>query len=252
MIPPATEKVLAPVLLAMADDELILGHRNSEWTWHAPILEEDIAFANISLDELGHARLWYDLYTALTGANTDALVFLRSADAYRNVRLVELPRGDWAFTMLRQYLFDAFELVRGEQLLESRYQPLAEIAARIFPEERYHYRHTETWIRRLGLGTAESHRRTQLALDELWPYVSQLFQPWSGGDDTLPAGIFPEAHLLRTRWEKVVLPFLADAGLQIPALDMAPAEGRNAHTEHLAPLLQEMQEVARLDPDAVW
>jgi hypothetical protein len=117
-VQPALDQAVAAHLLAMADDELILGHRNSEWTGHAPILEEDIAFTNIALDELGHARLWYELHGVLTGASTDRLVFFRNAAAYRNVRLVELPRGDWAFTMLRQYLFDSFEVVRAELLLE--------------------------------------------------------------------------------------------------------------------------------------
>ncbi|MDT8304993.1 MAG: 1,2-phenylacetyl-CoA epoxidase subunit PaaC [Anaerolineae bacterium] len=251
-MPATPEKVVAPIVLAMADDELILGHRNSEWTGHAPILEEDIAFANIALDELGHARLWYDLHSTLTDTSPDTLVFFRPAGDYRNVRLVELPRGDWAFTMLRQYLFDAFELVRGEQLLESTYRPLAEIAARILPEERYHYRHTETWVRRLGLGTAESHSRTQLALDVLWPYAAQLFGPWPAGDKPSLAGIVPGLAHLRERWEALVLPFLADAGLKIPTLELATAEGRDVHTTHLAPLLQEMQEVARLDPEATW
>jgi ring-1,2-phenylacetyl-CoA epoxidase subunit PaaC len=251
-VQPALDQALAAHLLAMADDELILGHRNSEWTGHAPILEEDIAFTNIALDELGHARLWYELHGALTGANTDRLVFYRNAAAYRNVRLVELPRGDWAFTMLRQYLFDSFEVVRAEMLLESGYQPLAEAAAKVLQEERYHYRHTETWIRRLGLGTAESHLRTQTALERLWPYVGQLFLPLAPEHERLPATVYPEPQQLRSRWQELAMPFLADAGLQVRAVDKVSRDGRNVHTEHLAPLLQEMQEVARLDPDAIW
>lgn len=246
------QEALAVYLLGTADDELILGHRNSEWTGHAPILEEDIAFANIALDELGHARLWYELYGAISGASPDELIFFRPTEQYRNLRLVELPRGDWAFTMMRQYLFDAFELVRGLELLASSYQPLADVAGRILPEERYHYRHTESWIRRLGLGTAESYRRTQNALNDLWPYVGQLFQPWPAEQVEVLAGVLPTPHLLQTAWEELVRPFLADAGLQAPALTATSGEGRDAHTEHLAPLLHEMQEVARLDPDAAW
>ena len=149
------EGLLNCLLLAMADDELILGHRNSEWTGHAPILEEDIAFANIAIDEMGHARLWYELYGQRIGSAVDDLVFFRDPPDFRNVRLVELPRGDWAFSMLRQYLFDAFELARAEALLQSSYRPLAEMAAKIRQEERYHYRHSESWVRRMGLGTAE-------------------------------------------------------------------------------------------------
>lgn len=246
------EGLLSCLLLAMADDELILGHRNSEWTGHAPILEEDIAFANIAIDELGHASLWYDLYGERTGAGADDLVFFRDPAGFRNVRLVELPRGDWAFSMLRQYLFDAYELVRADQLLQSGYRPLAETAAKVRQEERYHYRHSASWVRRLGLGTAESHSRTQAALDSLWPYMAQLFQPLSADQDVLLAGIFPDAGRLQAAWEAMVLPFLADAGLQLPGASSAPEEGRDVHTPHLAALLQEMQEVARLNPGAAW
>lgn len=249
---PAAEQLLTGLLLAMADDELILGHRNSEWTGHAPILEEDIAFANIAIDELGHARLWYDLYGERAGASADDLVFFRDLANFRNVRMVELPRGDWAFSMLRQYLFDAFELVRADQLLSSSYRPLAEAAAKVRQEERYHYRHSESWTLRLGLGTAESHSRTQTALDSLWPHAGQLFQPLSAEQDTLLDGVFPAAAALRTAWEQIVLPFLANAGLQLPGPISIPEEGRKVHTPHLASLLQEMQEVARMNPGAVW
>lgn len=248
----AAEELLSGLLLALADDELILAHRNSEWTGHAPILEEDIAFTNIAIDELGHARLWYDLYGERTGDASDDLIFFRAPAAFRNVRLVELPRGDWAFSMLRQYLFDAFELVRAEQLLGSSYRPLAGAAAKVRQEERYHYRHSESWIRRLGLGTAESHSRTQAALDNIWPSVGQLFQPLSADQDTLLAGVFPPVAELQSAWEAVVLPFLADAGLQRPATSETAAEGRDVHTPHLASLLQEMQEVARMNPGAAW
>lgn len=251
-MPPANEQTLAAHLLAMGDDELILAHRNSEWTGHAPILEEDIAFANIALDELGHARLWYDIYGALTGANADDLIFFRDAAGYRNLRLVEAPRGDWAFTILRQYLFDAFELVRADLLQHSAYEPLAAAAARVLQEERYHYRHTESWVRRLGLGTAESHLRTQMALDRLWPDAAQLFQVIAPELERLPQSVYPEAGELRARWEETVLPFLADAGLQVPPLARVVRDGRDVHTEHLAPLLAELQEVARQDPGAAW
>ena len=131
MIAPDLAAPLADRLLALADDELILAHRNSEWAGHAPVLEEDIAFANLALDEMGHAAIWYGLREALTGESADRLIFFRDAGAYRNAQLVELPRGDWAFAMLRQYLFDAAESVRLPQLANSAYRPLAEAAAKI-------------------------------------------------------------------------------------------------------------------------
>jgi ring-1,2-phenylacetyl-CoA epoxidase subunit PaaC len=162
-----TEPTPAAYLLALADDELILGHRDSEWTGHAPILEEDIAFANIAQDEIGHASLWYGLVQRLGGAEPDRLVFFRPPSEYRNAPLVELPKGDWAFSMLRQYLFDAAEAQRLPLLAASAHRPLAEAAAKIRTEEIYHLRHTQAWIERLAQGTAESHGRTQAALDLL-------------------------------------------------------------------------------------
>ena len=150
------KEALAHKLLAMADDELVVGHRNSEWTGHAPILEEDIAFTNIALDEIGHAKIWYQLLADLVGENPetypDKLVFHREATEYRNIQMVELPIGDWAFTIVRQYLLDAAEFVRLGELVQSQYQPMAEAAAKIRKEEIYHYRHTHAWLQRLGLG----------------------------------------------------------------------------------------------------
>jgi ring-1,2-phenylacetyl-CoA epoxidase subunit PaaC len=246
------ERALAAQLLALADDELILGHRDSEWTGHAPILEEDIAFANIAQDEIGHASLWYLLRKELTGDNPDRLVFFRNAGAYRSVQLVELPKGDWAFTMMRQYLFDAAELARLAQLINSRYRPIAETAAKIRTEEIYHYRHTSTWIKRLGLGTEESHRRAQLALDESWPYALQLFVPLPDEAILVSGGIVPNSDELRGAWEQTVVPFLKAASLSIAETRVPAATSREQHTDHLTPLLEEMQEVARLDPQAQW
>ena len=171
---------LAEYRLGLGDDEMILAHRNSEWAGHAPILEEDIAFANIALDEMGHAAAWYRLVAELREQSPesypDELVFGRTTSEFRNMQVVELPNGDWAFSLLRQYLFDALETVRLERLAESEWAPLAETAAKIRPEELYHVRHTEAWVRRLGLGTQESNERMQQAMDELYPYALQFFE----------------------------------------------------------------------------
>ena len=245
-------EALCERLLAMADDELILGHRNSEWTGHAPILEEDIAFSNIAQDEQGHAAVWYGLLGELTGQDVDRLVFFREAAGFRNAQMVELPKGDWAFTMVRQYLFDAAEKVWLLHLLSSEYRPLAEAAAKIRTEELYHFRHSSSWVRRLGLGTEESHRRTQAALDELWGYGLQLFVPLPGEERLVGAGFVPEAADARRAWEIAVTPFLVDSGLRVPKGVKAAAESRTEHTVHLEPLIAELQEVARLDPEAVW
>ncbi len=248
----ALQQALAAKLLALADDELILAHRNSEWTGHAPILEEDIAFANIAQDELGHAAIWLGLHETLTGRDPDQVIFFRAPEAYRNVQLVELPKGDWAFSMVRQYLFDAYELACLAHLITSEYAPLAEAAAKIRPEELYHYRHSSTWVRRLALGTAESHRRTQAALDSLWPYAQQLFVSLPDEPALVAAGYVPEPAITQQTWRAAVQPFLQDCQLIIPQTPTGAPPGRKEHTPHLTVLLAELQEVARLDPAASW
>ena len=250
---PDVERAIAAQLLAMADDELILGHRDSEWTGHAPILEEDIALSNIAQDELGHAILWHSLRKEITGDEPDVVVFWRDAQAYRNAQMVELPKGDYAFTMVRQYLFDAAETVRLARLADSAYRPIAEAAAKIRTEEIYHVRHTSAWMKRLGLGTEESNRRTQTALDELWAYALQLFVPLPEAASLVANGIVPEASEAQAAWEETVTPFLRHAGLIVPRTRHPIALSREQHTEYLAALLAEMQEVARLEgPEVRW
>jgi ring-1,2-phenylacetyl-CoA epoxidase subunit PaaC len=237
---------------ALADDEMILAHRNSEWAGHGPILEEDIAFANIALDEMGHASTWYGLLQELTGADPDRIVFFRDAGDYRNVQMVELPKGDWAFSMLRQYLFDAAEMVQLGHLAQSAYCPLAEAAAKIRTEEIYHLRHTGQWVKRLGLGTEESQGRMQRALDELWPYAQQLFVPLPGEALLVEAGMVVAAAVLGEAWRQIVKGHLEESGLHVPDRNRPPTTNRAEHTEHLPVLLAEMQIVARLDPEAEW
>ena len=250
---PVIERLLAERLLAMADDELILAHRNSEWTGHAPILEEDIAFANIAQDELGHAMLWYGQLAELTGDDPDRLVFFRQPAGFRNVQMVELPRGDWAFSILRQYLFDVYETEMLDELSSSSYRPLAEAAAKVRPEELYHRRHSSNWVHRLGLGTEESNSRLHRALEMLWPKTAQLFKAPDGGGQLVSDGLMPDLGQLRVRWATEVKPFLTAAELSLPA-DVEPeqAPARTSHSGHLAPLLADMQEVARLDERALW
>ena len=248
----AIQQILTQKLLAMADDELILAHRNSEWIGHGPILEEDIALANIAQDELGHANIWYELHQTITGDDPDELAFFREADQFRNVQLVELPRGDWAFTMLRQYLFDAYELLLLDQLQHSRYQPLAEACAKVRNEEIYHLRHTSSWIKRLGLGTEESNQRTQAALNELWPYAQQLFVPLPGESILVDEKIVPNLARLQESWLERVRPFLTAANLTIPHNQAPPTNTRREHSPDLTTLLADMQKVARLNRQAVW
>lgn len=234
-------------LTALADDELILGHRNSEWTGHAPILEEDIALANLAQDELGHARLYYDLRRELDGSDPDRLVYFRAVPEWRSAQLLELPKGDWALTMLRQYLFDTYEHVLLSSLRESSHEALKQVAEKILREERFHLQHSALWVERLGLGTEASHRRMQAALDTLWPCTKQLFVPLEGDELLVQAGILPDLNDLEASWQQAVVTALAAASLSVP--DSAPlTASRREHSEHLTPLLSELQEVARLEP----
>jgi ring-1,2-phenylacetyl-CoA epoxidase subunit PaaC len=251
---PELREALTSWLLAHADDQLILAHRSSEWTGHAPILEEDIALANIAQDELGHAIQWYGLLTELRGEHSsypDQLVYERGEAAWRNCQLVELPNGDWAFTMLRQYLLDVYEHVLLEQLEHSQRQTIAAIAAKIRHEELYHLRHSSTWVRRLALGTDESHRRMQAALDIQWPYVGQLFTPLQADAQLVEPGYIPSATELQKGWLGMTMPMLTACSLIVPE---TPPHSlvRECHTPHLGPLLNDLQQVARLDPQAIW
>ena len=247
---------LARYLVALGDDELILAHRNSEWTGHAPILEEDIAFTNIALDEMGHASVWYRLAAELSGddpeRHPDELIFTRKPSAFRNVQMVELPNADWAFSMLRQYLFDAAEGVRLEALASSQHAPVAQAAAKIRTEERYHLRHTSAWVHRLGLGTEESNRRMQQAVEVLYPLAFQLFGPNAELIDLVQQGLVPAADRLADVWHSRVREHLSGSDLRLPEGVRSMPADRNQHTPHLAALVAEMQAVALAEVGAEW
>jgi ring-1,2-phenylacetyl-CoA epoxidase subunit PaaC len=246
---------LQEYLISIADDELILAHRNSEWCGHAPIIEEDIAFANIALDEMGHAAVWYMMIADLLGKDTatypDQLIFRRHPRDYRNIQMVELPKGDWAFSILRQYLFDLMEKIRLEAFLQSNFTPISLAAAKIGQEEKYHLRHTSLWVKRLAMGTEESHKRMQDALDELWGYAFQMFQPVEQDAYLRTEGITLDFNLLREEWRGQVSTYLKDCGLVIPMKSEFSID-RKHHTHHLQILLAEMQSVAMSDPQAGW
>jgi ring-1,2-phenylacetyl-CoA epoxidase subunit PaaC len=165
--------------------------------------------------------------------------------------MVELPKGDWAFTLLRQFLFDSAEKVRLAWLSHSAYAPVAAAAAKMYKEEIYHYRHTSAWVRRLGLGTDESRRRMGKALDELWPYTRQLFEPVQDEALLFSAGLAPDSADLLAEWDASVGVFLHDCSLTVPDVPRRELT-RREHTVHLEQLLAEMQSVARLEPDAAW
>lgn len=249
-LPPEVRDALAERLTALADDELVLGHRNAEWTGHAPILEEDIAIANVAQDEIGHAVLWYGLLQDLTGADPDRMAFFRDAAAYRSSPLVEQPKGDWAFTMLRQFLFDSYEAELAPRLMRSTHAPVSEVAAKINREELFHLRHSGLWVERLALGTDESRQRSQAALNILWPLMPAHLQELPGDALLAAAGIFPTAAELAGAVLERLSAALTALGFDLPALgpDTATSPRLERTDGHLEALLAEMQSVARADP----
>jgi ring-1,2-phenylacetyl-CoA epoxidase subunit PaaC len=242
-------------LLRLGDDRLVLGHRLSEWCGHGPILEEDIATANIALDLLGQATMFLRLAGATEGAgrDEDALAYWRDEHEFRNLQLCELPRGDFGFSILRQFLFDAWSIQLLDSLSRSTHPEVAGIAAKALKETSYHIRHSAEWVIRLGDGTEESRARMQAALDELWPWTGE-FSYQDEVDRALQAeAIVPDLVPLRLPWEVVTRDVLARATLTIPAGPPRMSGGRfGRHTEHLGHLLAEMQIVARSHPGAKW
>jgi len=242
-------------LLRLGDDRLVLGHRLSEWCGHGPILEEDIALANIALDLIGQATLFLKLAgeTEGKGRTEDDLAYFRDATDYRNIQMVELPKGDYAFTIVRQFLFDVFSYHLLEKLQTSSNSELAGIAAKGFKEVRYHVRHSSEWVVRLGDGTEESHDRAQKALNGLWRFSSEMFQPDAIDLEMAASGVGPDLASLKPQWDKVVRDVFDRATLVIPDEPPGMTGGRRGrHTEYLGHLLSEMQIVARSHPGAEW
>jgi ring-1,2-phenylacetyl-CoA epoxidase subunit PaaC len=242
-------------LVRLGDDRLVLGHRLSEWCGHGPILEEDIALANVSLDLIGEATLLLKLAGQLEGEgrNEDALAYLRDATDYRNALLLELPIGDFAFTVVRQLLFSVFSLLQMDALQRSSNVDLAGIAAKAVKEARYHVRHSAQWVVTLGDGTEESHTRAQQALDELWRYTGELFMADAVDHDAAARGFGVDPGTLAEPWRAQVEDVLRRATLTIPPVAYMQRGGRDGrHTEHLGHMLAEMQIVARSHPGATW
>jgi ring-1,2-phenylacetyl-CoA epoxidase subunit PaaC len=246
---------LVEYLLRLGDDRLVLGHRLSEWCGHGPVLEEDIATANIALDLLGHATMWLRLAGQLEGEgrDEDALAYWRDEHEFRNLQLCELPNGDFGFTVLRQFLFDAWSLQLLDALTRSSHAEVAAIAGKALKETRYHIRHSSEWVVRLGDGTAESQRRMQAALDELWSWTGELSYEDQVDQSLRAEDVVPELASLRPPWEALTREVLTRATLAIPAGPARMTGGRfGRHTEHLGHMLAEMQIVARSHPGAKW
>jgi ring-1,2-phenylacetyl-CoA epoxidase subunit PaaC len=251
----ALAQPLFDYILRLADTALILGHRLSEWIGHAPVLEEELALGNIALDLIGEARALYSYAGEVEGKgrDEDVLAYRRDAGSFRNLLLAEQPNGDFAATIVRQFLFSAFAQPLWRALAASRDATLAAIAAKSEKEAAYHLRHAGEWLIRLGDGTEESHCRAQAALDELWPYSGELFERDTVEDALIAAGIAVDPETLRAEWQRTVSAVLAEATLAAPERAWMQSGGRSGrHSEHLGHLLATMQFLQRAYPGATW
>lgn len=249
------ETPLVLYALRRADDALILGHRLSEWCGHAPIFEEEMALANIGLDLIGQARQLYTYAAEVeaAGHDEDKFAYLRDAPQYRNLLLVEQPNGDFANTMMRQLFYAAFADPYWRAMTGAHDATLSAISAKSEKESAYHLRHAAEWIVRLGDGTPESHRRTQAALEELWPFTGELFEADASERTLINAHVVIDPRTLRDTWIATVTDVLAQAGLRLPTATWMQQGGRSGrHTEHLGHLLSELQHLQRTYPGVSW
>ena len=250
-----TESPLVLYTLRRADDALILGHRVSEWCGHAPMLEEEMALANMGLDLIGQARELYGYAAEVenSGNDEDKLAYLRDERQYCNLLLVEQPNGDFARTIVRQFFYSAFADLYWRAMMASKDATLAAIAAKSEKESAYHLRHSSEWMIRLGDGTEESHRRAQVAVDDLWAFTGELFHSDESDVALIVSGVAIDPESLRGRWMETVSNVLNEATLKLPSNDWMQKGGRSGkHTEHLGHLLSELQSMQRTFPDATW
>lgn len=247
---------LIDLLLAVADDKLVLGSRNSDWTGLAPLLEEDIAFSALAQDEIGHAATLYQLIAPWLYTTPDKLAYGRRPQEYRCAAIVEAPDDfDWAAAIVRQFFCDNFDGLRLARLARSSYEPLAKLTARLLAEERIHVAHANSWLTRLGRGGDESRTRMQAALDRLAPLAPGLFEPTRDVALLESAGVYPPQGDMFAQWRDGLLATARDAGLRLKldAPDPAAIGGRRGrHSPDFVPLLTELTEVFSLEPDGAW
>jgi ring-1,2-phenylacetyl-CoA epoxidase subunit PaaC len=250
---PAVRAAFREWLLRIADDELMIGHRHSEWTGVGPDIESDVAMSSIAQEEIGHARAFYEQIAQDEGLDVDRLAFARTPGEYRHAALLELPNGGWEQTIVRLALYEPFETGRLELLAASGQQPVAGLAHLLVREERYHALFAETWLTRLARGAADGPSRVQAALDAAWPDALGLFEATDADDTLARAGVIltgPAAQ--RASWLAAVRPILEGAGLRVPAAAARGGGRRGVRTAAFAPLHDEMTEVWRSDPEARW
>jgi ring-1,2-phenylacetyl-CoA epoxidase subunit PaaC len=248
------QQLIKSLIIAMADDELVLGHRNSEWTGLGPVMEEDIAFSSMAQDKIGHAwALYRILQESFNGEDPDQFAFMRLEQDYRCCHLVEMPIGSYDFSLMRHFLFDHAEAVRYNCLLQSSFEPLQQLARKVKGELKYHTLHADAWLLQLCKAGEESRAKMQTALDNCYALACGIFEPGEGDATLAREGVYPGEQALLELWKENIRIVLNNAGLEMPS-QVTPVYGgrKGLHTPYLQPLLNEMGEVFRADPQASW
>ncbi|MSP58571.1 MAG: phenylacetate-CoA oxygenase subunit PaaI [Flavobacteriaceae bacterium] len=246
---------LKELLYKMADDQLILGHRNSEWTGLGPMLEEDISFSSMAQDKIGQSLALFELLQELGESDPDTVAFTRNDNQFHCSQFVELPIGGYDFSLVRHFFFDHAEAIRFEMLADTVFEPLAMVAKKFKGEIKYHTMHADIFMKKLAEGGPESYGLIQQAINENFGLALGIFEPGEYESELIEAGIFGGENALQSRWLAKVVPLLESFGYTVPKVEnTAPALGgrKGIHTHHLQPLLDEMTEVFSIDPGADW
>lgn len=239
----------------MADDQLIIGHRNSEWTGLGPILEEDIAFSSMAQDKIGQSFHLYSLLNEMGEQEPDIVAFTRNEKQFHSCKLVELPIGEYDFSLVRQFLFDHAEQIRFNMLAESTLEPLQLMARKFKGEIKYHVLHADIWLKQLAEGNEESKQRIQTAINTTMAYALGIFENGPNEALLIESGIFAGEEALKATWLETISKKITEFGYTMPDVSkMIPEFGgrKGDHTEFLQPLLDEMTEVFSIDPSAEW
>ncbi len=248
-------QAIIELLYKIADDQLIIGHRNSEWTGLGPILEEDIAFSSMAQDKLGQSQAIYNILNTMGEKEADTLAFMRNSVQFHCCHLVEMPIGGYDFSLIRHFLFDHAEWLRFDLLTHSTFEPIAKLARKYRGEIKYHIMHADVWLKQLGNATEESHNRMQSALDSAFNMALGIFENSEHEELLKSEKIFEGEEFLKQQWLEKITPIIKQANLMLPAENTwNPSLGGRTgkHTEHLQPLLDEMTEVFDIDPSAEW
>lgn len=250
-----TNEQLFEYTVRLADNALILGQRLSEWCGHGPVLEEDIALTNTALDQLGQATNLFKFAAELEGKgrDEDQIAFLRDVTEYKNILLVELPNGDYANTIARQFFYSTYYYLFLRELSKSKHEFLSAFAEKSLKEVKYHWQHSSDWVKRMGDGTEESHTRIQKAINFLWEYTGEMFMMDAIDQAALDTGYGVDNAALKNEWNNIVSAILNEATLEMPADGWFHKGGKiGRHSEHMGYILAEMQFLQKTYPGAKW